>query len=131
MKCQQARSLLMASQSRATSTTNPTTRELDGHLESCAECATFAARRDTVATALGGSAQPFLPDPSFSARVLARRPDPVEQLGNAGLKLLPGVLVLLLATAWLGTTAPPSPLEVLFGAEDTTAWLLAASGAGP
>jgi hypothetical protein len=105
-----------------------------GHLETCASCATFAARRAALATALGAERKPHVPDPAFAARVLARRGGPIELLGLAAWRLMPAALALALAAAWLSATAPPSLVDLILDPSDDAVLMMtvgAPAGAAP
>jgi hypothetical protein len=103
---------------------------IEGHLETCGACATFAARRAALATALGADREAHLPDPAFSARVLARRGGPIELLGLAAWRLMPAALVLALAAAWLSATAPASLVDLILDPTDDAVLMLAVGAAG-
>lgn len=111
---------------------DPNTTVIADHLATCDACATFAARRAAVASALGAEREARLPDPAFAARVLARRGGPIELLGLAAWRLMPAALALALAAAWLSATAPPSLVDLILDPTDDAVLMLTVGAAqGP
>jgi hypothetical protein len=102
-------------------------RDVDAHLESCAGCARFASRLDSVRHALAGHHANVEPDAGFAGRVAAHlRSDPADALGWAAVRLLPATLVLLAALAWIAfqTTATPSDLLSESPTDDLLTWVV-------
>lgn len=108
-------------------------RRVDGHLEDCAACRSFAAARLTVREALKGVRWPE-PSPSVEARtrrlcleeLSAVAAESRERAGRARMPLpviAAAVLFSVLAAVWLaGTLADLTPGETL----PATAWLAVA-----
>lgn len=102
-------------------------RDIDAHLQECADCARFASRLDAVRHALTGHHAEVEPDAGFAGRVAARlRHDPADVLGWAAIRLLPATLVLLAALAWIAfqTTATPSDLLSESPTDDLLTWVV-------
>src|SRR5436190_15930265 len=101
MRCDEARERLTASASAATD------ENLRAHLDACAGCAAFAQRLDATRLVLRSRRSDFVPDPAFSARVVAALPGTTELLGWAAVRLLPAALALALLCGWYGATRGP------------------------
>jgi anti-sigma factor RsiW len=112
MHCDEARKRLFSPGER---TRSP---ELAAHLEGCAACAALAGRLAEVQQGLREHHTDLVPDPAFSARVVARLPDTTEVLGWAALRLLPAALTLALVCSWYGATSGPGLSDLLLNPDD-------------
>jgi hypothetical protein len=113
MRCAEARDQIFAA---AASTRSP---DLAAHLEGCARCAAIAGRLSSVQQGLRERRAEHLPDPAFSARVLAALPDTTQLLGWAALRLLPAGLALALLCSWYGATRGPGLTDLLLHPDDS------------
>lgn len=103
--------------------------ELGSHLESCVECARFAAKLAAARTALRDHHANLEPDAGFAARVTARaRRDPAGDLGHAALRLLPATLMLLAVLAWIAFRSEPQRADG--STQDVLGWLAADTTGG-
>lgn len=112
MRCDEARERLTANASAGTD------EDLRAHLDACADCAAFARRLDATRTALRSHRSDFVPDPAFSARVVAALPGTTELLGWAAVRLLPAALVLALLCGWYGATRGAGLGDLLLHPDD-------------
>ena len=121
-KCSRARQELMRGVDRVPA-------DVAGHLESCDDCAAFAARFAVARDGLHRHRAVATPDAGFAARVTAALPmDKAggEAMSRAAARLLPATLALALllgAWCWLGTSSPASLAESASG-DDVLAWVL-------
>lgn len=125
MDCRKTRDLLAASRS-ATERSDRASSELRRHLESCAACASFAARLELAGELLGRRGLELEPDAGFVARVQAALPDPPQILGWAALRVLPVTLALALVLGgwtYLQTQAPSALVEES-PSDDLLTWVM-------
>lgn len=121
MNCRETRTLLTAN------TGNDAVRD---HLETCAECARFAARADAVRAALRDHHAGVEPDPGFAIRVSEALPRQAaaDALGWAASRVLPAVLALAVVLGWAAMTAgdrTATVAEEIDGpTDDVLAWVL-------
>jgi predicted anti-sigma-YlaC factor YlaD len=94
------------------------------HLGGCPGCRDFAQKWTLLRGALGPAATTPEPDAGFSARVMARLPQPSEMLGWAALRALPAAVLLALVLAGLGAAEVPPPVSLLVD-EPSSSQLLA------
>ena len=99
------------------------------HLESCDDCAAFAATFEAARDSLRRHRTQVVPDAGFAARVTAglAAPEPgADAMSWAALRLLPATLLLALvlgAWCWLGTSSPAELAETA-PSDDVLAWVL-------
>ena len=123
MNCREARDQLMRTElPRTTSTTS--------HLDSCSECAEFAAKLDLAHAALRAHRGDHQPGPGFAHKVRESLPAGADLIGWAALRLLPATLALTLvlsAWCWLATPGPQALLEQS-PTDDLLSWALEEDG---
>ncbi|MFQ5525300.1 MAG: hypothetical protein ACE5GX_03485 [Thermoanaerobaculia bacterium] len=125
MNCGEFRSMLVG---ETASTSGASTREsLARHRATCAECARFAARHESVKRLLETPASDSpSPSPGFSARVVASLPEAESGLAWASLRLLPVTTALaltLLGWCWVATPSP-GEIRTLAEQDEVLTWIL-------
>jgi hypothetical protein len=108
--------------------------DLAAHVDSCPDCARFAARWERVGEALGR--QVDVPPPAaFAHRVVAHLPAPLATpealLGRFAFRALPAAVLLALVLAWVGLDQAPLPASGLLAEEPSAEELLTYSVLAP
>ena len=125
MTCHRLRDRLVAKESTA---------HLAAHLESCPDCARFAAFWEKVREALGRKAVDVEPPFAFARRVVAKLPVAAaaqEVLGRFAFRALPAAVLLALLLVWAGLDQAPLPAASLLVEEPSAEELLTYSVLAP
>lgn len=123
MRCAEARSLMF-------DPANEPSPGLSSHLAECARCAALGARLASARAGLREHRGDHLPDPAFSARVVAALPDTTQLLGWAALRLIPAGLALALLLCWYGASHGPGLSDLLLHPDDPDLLTYIALGPG-
>jgi hypothetical protein len=125
MTCHRLRDRLLAKESAA---------DLTAHVDSCPDCARFAAFWEKVGEALGRQVDVH-PPVAFAHRVVARLPAPLatpeDLLGRFAFRALPAAVLLALVLAWVGLEQAPLPATGLLAEEPSAEELLTYSVLAP